>query len=85
VTYQLGNLLAALNLPLQTSLAESHSPSFALLVVIVPVLVAVVALTALGSEDHSARFGDAGDDEREPFETDRFTREPTPAGQRLRT
>ena len=36
VTYQLGNLLAALNLPLQTSLAESHSPSFALLVVIVP-------------------------------------------------
>lgn len=48
-------------------------------------LVAVVALTALGSEDHSARFGDAGDDEREPFETDRFTREPTPAGQRLRT
>jgi hypothetical protein len=22
---------------------------------------------------------------REPFETDRFTREPTPAGQRLRT
>ena len=32
VTYQLGNLLAALNLPLQTSLAESHSPSFALLV-----------------------------------------------------
>ena len=40
VTYQLGNLLAALNLPLQTSLAEAHSPSFALLVVIVPVLVA---------------------------------------------
>ena len=60
VTYQLGNLLAALNLPLQTSLAESHSPSFALLVVIVPVLVAVIALTALGSEAHSARFGDAG-------------------------
>src|SRR3954462_15087870 len=63
VTYQLGNLLAAINLPLQTSLAESHSPSFALLVVIVPVLVAVIALTALGSEAHSARFGEAGDDE----------------------
>ena len=63
VTYQLGNLLAALNLPLQTSLADSHSPSFALLVVIVPVLVAVIALTALGSEAHSARFGEAGDEE----------------------
>jgi SHS family lactate transporter-like MFS transporter len=37
VTYQLGNLLAALNLPLQTSLAGSHGGSFALLVVIVPV------------------------------------------------
>ena len=85
VTYQLGNLLAALNLPLQTSLAESHSPSFALLVVIVPVLVAVITLTALGSEAHSARFGSAEDDECEPFTTDRFTREPVPEGERLRT
>ena len=85
VTYQLGNLLAALNLPLQTSLADAHSPSFALLVVIVPVLVAVIALTALGSEAHSARFGEAGDEEAESFASDRFTREPTPAGQRLRT
>ncbi|MGZ6709733.1 MAG: hypothetical protein ACXVFN_22675, partial [Solirubrobacteraceae bacterium] len=85
VTYQLGNLLAALNLPLQTSLADSHSPSFALLVVIVPVLVAVIVLTALGSEAHSARFGEREEQEREPFATDRFTREPTPAGQRLRT
>src|SRR3954447_21167792 len=41
VTYQLGNLRAARNLPIQTSLAESHSPSFALAVVIVPVLLAV--------------------------------------------
>jgi SHS family lactate transporter-like MFS transporter len=76
VTYQLGNLLAAINLPLQTSLADSHSPSFALLVVIVPVLVAVIILTALGSEAHSARFGG---DERERFVSDRFTREPRPA------
>ena len=30
VTYQLGNLLAALNLPIQTSLADSHSGGFAL-------------------------------------------------------
>src|SRR4051794_41780683 len=46
VTYQLGNLLAAVNLPIQTSLAESHNGRFALFAVIVPVLVAVVALTA---------------------------------------
>jgi MFS transporter, SHS family, lactate transporter len=79
VTYQLGNLLAAVNLPLQTSLADSHSPSFALLVVIVPVLVAVITLTALGAEAHSARFGR---DERERFVSDRFTREPRPAMRR---
>ena len=85
VTYQLGNLLAALNLPLQTSLADAHSPSFALLVVIVPVLVAVVTLTALGAEDHSARFGAADDEAREPFTTDRFRREGAPAPERLRT
>jgi len=85
VTYQLGNLLAALNLPLQTSLADAHSPSFALLVVIVPVLVAVIVLTALGSEAHSARFGGAEDEAREPFTTDRFRREGVPAPERLRT
>ena len=38
VTYQLGNLLAAVNLPIQTSLAECHSGRFALFVVMVPVL-----------------------------------------------
>jgi hypothetical protein len=48
--------------------------------------VAVIALTALGSEAHSARFGEAADDETaEPFTSDRFTHEPAPAGQRLRT
>src|SRR3954454_21417257 len=50
VTYQLGNLLAAVNLPLQTSLAESHNGRYALFVVIVPVLLAVSVLTALGRE-----------------------------------
>jgi hypothetical protein len=50
-----------------------------------PVLVAVVALTALGSEDHSARFGGRDEDEREPFSTDRFRREGAPAPERLRT
>src|SRR4051794_111565 len=58
VTYQLGNLLAAVNLPLQTSLAESHSGSFALAAVIVPVLLAVIVLTAIGSEARGARFGE---------------------------
>jgi SHS family lactate transporter-like MFS transporter len=57
VTYQLGNLLAALNLPLQTSLAESHNGRFALFVVIVPVLVAVIVLTALGREARGIEFG----------------------------
>jgi hypothetical protein len=77
---------ASAPLPLQTSLANSHSPSFALLVVIVPVLAVVIVLTALGSEDHSARFGRAEDEEaRERFTTDRFTREGAPAPERLRT
>ena len=57
VTYQLGNLLAAVNLPIQTALAESHSGRFALFVVIVPVLVAVIALTALGKEARGIEFG----------------------------
>ena len=57
VTYQLGNLLAAVNLPLQTSLAESHNGRFALFVVIVPVLVAVIALTAIGREARGIEFG----------------------------
>src|SRR4051794_11708232 len=57
VTYQLGNLLAAVNLPIQTSLADSHDGRFALAAVIVPVLVAVIVLTALGSEARGAEFG----------------------------
>jgi SHS family lactate transporter-like MFS transporter len=57
VTYQLGNLLAALNLPIQTSLADSHSGRFALFAVIVPVLVAVIALTLLGKEQRGIEFG----------------------------
>jgi MFS transporter, SHS family, lactate transporter len=57
VTYQLGNLLAAVNLPLQTSLADSHGGRFALFAVIVPVLLAVIALTALGREARGIAFG----------------------------
>jgi SHS family lactate transporter-like MFS transporter len=78
VTYQLGNLLAAINLPLQTSLAESHNPRFALFVVIVPVLVAVILLTLVGREQHSARFGE-GDTEPEELRGRRFTRDRAPA------
>jgi MFS transporter, SHS family, lactate transporter len=63
VTYQLGNLLAALNLPIQTALAESHSGRFALFAVIVPVLVAVIVLTALGKEQRGIVFGATTDAE----------------------
>src|SRR3954463_5134166 len=72
VTYQLGNLLAALNLPIQTSLAESHSGRFALFAVIVPVLVAVIVLTLLGREMRGIEFG-AGTDP-EAVRSGRFAR-----------
>jgi SHS family lactate transporter-like MFS transporter len=75
VTYQLGNLLAAVNLPIQTSLADSHGGDIALFAVIVPVLLAVIVLTAVGHEEHGIDFGGgkAGPEER----TSRFAREST--------
>ena len=57
VTYQLGNLLAALNLPIQERLAESHGYPFALTVTIVPVLIIVAFLTLIGKEAKGIRFG----------------------------
>jgi len=57
VTYQLGNCLAAFNLPIQEALAESHGYPFALGVTIVPVLVAVIVLTAIGRERRGVAFG----------------------------
>ncbi len=45
VTYQLGNLLAAFNLPTQERLAESHGYPFALAATIVLVFLAVAFLT----------------------------------------
>ncbi|MFI6074527.1 MFS transporter [Actinoplanes sp. NPDC051343] len=57
VTYQLGNCLAAFNLPIQESLADSHGYPFALAVTVVPVLIAVAVLTALGKENRGVRFG----------------------------
>ena len=59
VTYQLGNLLAAFNLPIQERLAESHGYPFALAATIVPVLIAVVLLTLIGKDATGIRFGTA--------------------------
>ncbi|GAB2462224.1 MFS transporter [Jatrophihabitans fulvus] len=50
VTYQLGNCLAAFNLPIQEHLAETHSYTFALTATMVPVFIAVAVLAALGKE-----------------------------------
>lgn len=57
VTYQLGNLLAAFNLPFQERLAESHGYPFALAATIVPVLLVVAVLTAIGKDATGIRFG----------------------------
>lgn len=57
VTYQLGNLLASLNLPIQESLAADHGYSFALMWTVIPVFVAVIVLTLIGKEAKGIRFG----------------------------
>ena len=57
VTYQLGNLLAAFNLPIQEHLAATHSYPFALSATIIPVLVAVAVLTFFGKDATGVRFG----------------------------
>nr|WP_232003764.1 MFS transporter [Mycobacterium sp. 1465703.0] len=57
VTYQLGNLLAAFNLPIQERLAESHGYPFALAATIVPVLITVTVLTLIGKDATGVRFG----------------------------
>ncbi len=57
VTYQLGNLLAAFNLPIQETLAEEHGYPFALSATIVPVLIAVAVLSLIGKEARGIEFG----------------------------
>jgi SHS family lactate transporter-like MFS transporter len=57
VTYQLGNVLAAANLPIQEHLAASHGYPFALAVTIVPVLIIVAALVLVGKEAKGVDFG----------------------------
>ena len=57
VTYQLGNVFAALNLPIQEHLAASHGYPFALTVTIVPVLIVVAVVVLLGKEAKGVEFG----------------------------
>jgi len=59
VTYQLGNCLAAFNLPIQEALASRHGYPFALVATLIPVFVAVIVLTAIGAEARGVRFGTA--------------------------
>jgi SHS family lactate transporter-like MFS transporter len=61
VTYQLGNCLAAFNLPIQQALAKSHSYPFALAITVIPCLVAVAGLSLLGPEAKGRRFGKSED------------------------
>jgi SHS family lactate transporter-like MFS transporter len=57
VTYQLGNCLAAFNLPIQQALAASHGYPFALTVTVAPVLVVMILLTFFGKEAKGVEFG----------------------------
>ncbi len=57
VTYQLGNLLAAFNLPIQEHLAAAHGYPFALAATVVPALIAVALLTSIGKDATGVRFG----------------------------
>jgi SHS family lactate transporter-like MFS transporter len=57
VTYQLGNLLPAFNLPIQESLAEAHGYPFALAATIVPALIVVAGLSMFGRDATGIRFG----------------------------
>ncbi|MGW3139803.1 MFS transporter [Streptomyces sp. NPDC001139] len=66
VTYQLGNLIAALNLPIQEAVAERHGYPAAITWTVVPALTAVIVLSAVGKEAKGIRFGTTG------------TRAPTP-------
>jgi SHS family lactate transporter-like MFS transporter len=59
VTYQIGNLFAALNLPIQVHLAASHGYPFALGWTVGPALVAVVIATSLGPEAKGVIFGES--------------------------
>src|SRR3954466_2178552 len=74
VTYQLGNLLAAVNLPIQTSLADKHGGEVARCAVIGRGPVVVTLPTAMGPEQRGIRFGH--DDDARVAGSGRFTRRP---------
>jgi SHS family lactate transporter-like MFS transporter len=57
VTYQLGNCIAAFNLPIQQYLAQTHGYPFALAVTIVPVLLLLAVTSLLGAERKGIKFG----------------------------
>jgi SHS family lactate transporter-like MFS transporter len=57
VTYQLGNCLAAFNLPIQEALASEHGYPFALVATLVPVFVSVIVLLLIGKEAKDIDFG----------------------------
>jgi SHS family lactate transporter-like MFS transporter len=60
VTYQLGNLIAALNLPIQEAIAERHGYPAAMTWTVVPALAVVLVLSAVGKEAKGIRFGGTG-------------------------
>jgi SHS family lactate transporter-like MFS transporter len=57
VTYQIGNLLASLNIPIQDGLTPPHSYQFTLGVTLGPALVVVIITTAIGKERKGKVFG----------------------------
>ncbi|MEV0209223.1 MFS transporter [Streptomyces sp. NPDC050788] len=60
VTYQLGNLIAALNLPIQEAIADSHGYPAAMTWTVVPAFAVVIVLSAVGKEARGIRFGSTG-------------------------
>lgn len=60
VTYQLGNLIAALSLPIQEALAERHGYPSAMAWTIVPTLAVVILLSAFGKEAKGGSASAAG-------------------------
>jgi MFS transporter, SHS family, lactate transporter len=58
LAYQLGNLCAAMNLPLQSHVADLHGGNygFAMSIVVAIAIVAAITITAFGREKHGVAF-----------------------------
>jgi MFS transporter, SHS family, lactate transporter len=56
VTYQLGNVIAAFNLPIQQSLAAHHGYPWAMTVTVAGAAIAVIVLTAFGKQAKGVDF-----------------------------